>query len=257
VDADIVLKAKTIQARDAHLKLGHLTLKLEDSDFKIDKFEATYKQSKISGKLQIKQGSPTRVATNFLVQNFDLGAFLKEIGKSGQVRANLDIAAHLNGRGNSVQSLMAGLNGSIGVVMGEGFLTKYLDMLSAGLTKKVFQIWKPHKAVDQINCAVVQFDIKEGVAASRAFVFDTRAGLLTGEGKINLGTEKIYFLLVPKPQVSADKISLLTKGAEALSSLVVGPIGLLAPFVHLGANNAHPCNIQSVGQEGLPVPPAK
>ena len=274
VDADIVLKAKTIQARDAHLKLGHLTLKLEDSDFKIDKFEATYKQSKISGKLQIKQGSPTRVATNFLVQNFDLGAFLKEIGKSGQVRANLDIAAHLNGRGNSVQSLMAGLNGSIGVVMGEGFLTKYLDMLSAGLTKKVFQIWKPHKAVDQINCAVVQFDIKEGVAASRAFVFDTRAGLLTGEGKINLGTEKIYFLLVPKPehpevslltnlrvsgtvmnpQVSADKISLLTKGAEALSSLVIGPLGLLAPFVHLGALSAHPCNIESIGQLGLQSP---
>jgi uncharacterized protein involved in outer membrane biogenesis len=274
VDADIVLKAKTIQARDAHLKLGHLTLKLEDSDFKIDKFEATYKQSKISGKLQIKQGSPTRVATNFLVQNFDLGAFLKEIGKSGQVRANLDIAAHLNGRGNSVQSLMAGLNGSIGVVMGEGFLTKYLDMLSAGLTQKVFQIWKPHKAVDQINCAVVQFDIKEGVAASRAFVFDTRAGLLTGEGKINLGTEKIYFLLVPKPehpevslltnlrvsgtvmnpQVSADKISLLTKGAEALSSLVIGPLGLLAPFVHLGALSAHPCNIESIGQLGLQSP---
>ena len=166
---------------------------------------------------------------------------------------------------------------AIGVVMGEGFLTKYLDMLSAGLTQKVFQIWKPHKAVDQINCAVVQFDIKEGVAASRAFVFDTRAGLLTGEGKINLGTEKIDFLLVPKlkhpevslltnlrvsgtvmnPQVSADKISLLTEGAEALSSLEVGPIGLLAPFVHLGAHNAHPCNIQSVGQEALPAPPAK
>ena len=69
---------------------------------------------------------------------------------------------------------------AIGVVMGEGFLTKYLDMLSAGLTQKVFQIWKPHKAVDQINCAVVQFDIKEGVAASRAFVFDTRAHRFAG-----------------------------------------------------------------------------
>ena len=277
VDADIVLKAKKIQARDAHLKLGHLTLKLEDSDFKIDKFEATYKQSKISGKLQIKQGSSTRVATNFLVQNFDLGAFLKDTGKNDQVRANLDIAAHLNGRGVSVHSLMAGLNGSFGVVMGEGFLTKYLDMLSSGLTQKVFQIWKPHKAVDQINCAVVQFDIKEGVAVSRAFVFDTRAGLLTGEGEINLGTEKIDFLLVPKPenpevslltnlrvsgpvmnpQVSPDKISLLTEGATAISSLAVGPIGLLAPFVHLGARNAHPCNIQSAEQKGLPAPPAK
>ena len=44
---------------------------------------------------------------------------------------------------------------------------------------------------------------------------------------------------------------------DALSSLAVGPIGLLAPFVHLGAHNAHPCNIQSAGQSGLPAPPAK
>jgi hypothetical protein len=254
-----------------------MTLKLEDSDFKIDKFEATYKQTKISGKLQIKQGSPTRVATNFLVQNFDLGAFLKESGKSDQVRGNLDIAAHLNGSGDSVHSLMAGLNGSIGIVMGKGFLTKYLDMLSSGLTKKVFQIWTPHKSVDQINCAVVQFDIKKGVAASQAFVFDTRAGVLTGHGNINLGTEKIDFLLMPKPahpevslltnlrvsgtvmdpKVRPDKLSLLVKVAEGLGSLALGPLGLLAPFVHLGAHQAHPCNIQSIGQMGLQSPGTK
>jgi hypothetical protein len=277
VDADIVLKVKKIHAKDAHFKFGHVTLKLEDSDFKIDKFEATYKQTKISGKLQIKQGSPTRVATNFLVQNFDLGAFLKESGKSDQVRGNLDIAAHLNGSGDSVHSLMAGLNGSIGIVMGKGFLTKYLDMLSSGLTKKVFQIWTPHKSVDQINCAVVQFDIKKGVAASQAFVFDTRAGVLTGHGNINLGTEKIDFLLMPKPahpevslltnlrvsgtvmdpKVRPDKLSLLVKVAEGLGSLAIGPLGLLAPFVHLGAIQEHPCDIRSIGQLGLESPDTK
>jgi uncharacterized protein involved in outer membrane biogenesis len=245
-----------------------MTLKLEDSDFKIDKFEATYKQTKISGKLQIKQGSPTRVAMNFLVQNFDLGAFLKESGKSDQVQAIVDIAAHGKSKGDSVHSLMASLNGSIGAVMGQGYLTKYLDMLSSGLSAKVIPFWRPPKTVDQMKCAVVQFDIKKGVAASQAFVFDTRAGVLTGEGKINLGTEKIDFLLVPTPEgpelslltnlrvkgsimdpkVSPDKVALLTKGAEALSSLVVGPLALLAPFVHLGAHKAHPCDVKGIGK---------
>jgi uncharacterized protein involved in outer membrane biogenesis len=277
VDADIVLKAKKIHARDAHFNFGHMTLKLEDSDFKIDKFEATYKQTKITGKLQIKQGSPTRVATNFIVQNFDLGEFFKESGNSDQVRATIDIAAYGKSSGDSVSNLMANLEGSIGAVMGKGYLTRYLDMLSAGLSKKVVQIWKPHKSVDQIKCAVVQFDIKKGVAASRAFVFDTRAGVLTGEGKIDLGTEKIDFLLVPEPEspelslltnlrvkgvimdpkVSPDKVALLTKGAETLGSLVVGPLALLAPFVHLGAHEAHPCNIQSIGQLGLESPGTK
>jgi hypothetical protein len=46
----------------------------------------------------------------------------------------------------------------------------------------------------------------------------------------------------------------LEKGASALSSLVVGPLGLLTPFVHLSAFKAHPCEIQSIGQLGLQSP---
>jgi uncharacterized protein involved in outer membrane biogenesis len=277
VDADLLLKARNIHAKDARLDFGHLTLKLEDHDFSIDKFEATYKETKVSGNLQIKAGATSQVAVTFLIQNFNLGDFLKETRKSDQVRAIVDIAAHGKSKGNSVHSLMANLDGAIGAVMGEGYLTKYLDLLSIGLSEKVVHFWKPPKTVDQIKCAVVQFDIKEGVAASQAFVFDTQAGILTGEGKINLGTEKINFLLVPKPahpslslttklrvsgtvmetKVRPDALSLLTKGAEALSTLVVGPLALLAPFAHLGANKSHPCDVQSIGQLGLNTPAKK
>mgnify|MGYP001819302964 CR=1 FL=1 len=194
-----------------------------------------------------------------------------------QVRATVDIAAHLDSSGNSVHSLMANLNGAIGAVMGQGFLTKYLNMLSVNLTPKLINFWGSHKKAEQIKCAVVQFDIKNGVAAGQAFVFNTRAGILTGEGEINLDNEQIHFLLVPKPthpslsfstnlrvsgaimdpKVSPDKAALLTKGAELLSTLAVGPLGLLAPFVHPGALNEHPCDIQSIGQLGLQSPAAK
>jgi uncharacterized protein involved in outer membrane biogenesis len=277
VDAEIVLKAKNIHAKDVRLEFGHLALKLENHDFSIDKLEATYKETKISGNLQIKAGTLPQVVTHFLVQGFNLGDFLKETGKNDQIRAVIDIAAHGDSRGNSVHSLMANLDGAIGAVMGEGYLTKYLNFLSSGLTQKVFQIWKPHKAVDQIKCAVVRFDIKEGVAASQAFVFDTQAGVLTGKGEINLGTEKINFLLIPKPahpdlsiltnlrvsgsvidpHVSVAKASALTQSVKALSALAVGPLGLLAPFVHLGANKSHPCEVSSIGQLGLNNPAKK
>ena len=155
------------------------------------------------------------------------------------------------------------------------FDDSYLDMLSVDLSSKIFDLWGSPKDVKQIQCAVVQFDIKSGVAASQAFVFNTRAGILEGEGEINLGTEKIDFLLVPTPRdpgllefgtnlrvggtilaakVSPDKLSVLKKGALGLSSLVIGPLGLLAPFVHLGVHNPHPCNIESIGQLGLQSP---
>jgi len=268
VDVDILMKARNIHAKDARLEFGHLTLKLQDGDFSIDRLEATYRQTKISGNLHINSSSPPQVATNFIVQGFDLGELLKETGVSDQVRANLDIAAHLKSRGDSVHSLMANLDGSIGAVMGEGYLTRYLDLLSVGLTSKVIHFWGKHKKGGEIRCAVVQFDVNSGTATSKAFVFDTEAGVLTGEGDINLGTEQVNFLLVPKPKnlglsfstklrvsglvmdprVRPDTLSLLSKGARALSALVVGPLGLLAPFVNLGAYKAHPCNVHDVGK---------
>jgi hypothetical protein len=55
-------------------------------------------------------------------------------------------------------------------------------------------------------------------------------------------------------KVNPDKLALLAKGARALSSLAIGPVGLLAPFVSLGAHEKHPCDIQSIGQLGLKSP---
>jgi len=271
VDADIQIRARNIHARDARFEFGQLVLNLENGDFSIDKLEAAYKKTKISGHLAIRDEAPPRIALDFLVQGFNLGEFLKETGKSDKVQAVVDIAAHGESRGASLRGLVTHLNGSIGAVMGKGYLSHYLDMLSVNLSQKVLSLWdwvrRHREKADQINCAVVQFDIQEGVATSQAFVFDSQLAVLTGEGVINLGTEQIDFLLVQNtqdpsfglspnlrvrgawsdPVVSPDKLSLLTQGSWALSSLAIGPLGLLAPFVHLGAHKAHPCDVPGIG----------
>ncbi len=268
VDADVSLKAKNVRARDANFEFGSLVLTLENGDLNVDDLQANYKQTRISGNFHLYSDSPPRVAAKFLVQDFDLGGLLRELRISQEVRSHLDIAVDVNSRGGSPHDLMAALNGSVGAVMGKGYLTRYLDLLSVGLSRKVVQFWGKHKKGGEIRCAVVQFDVKNGIATSRAFVFDTEAGVLAGEGDINLDTEQVNFLLVPEPRhislnfwtklrvsgpmmdprVRPDTVSLLTKGARALSALVIGPLGLLAPFVSLGAHKAHPCNIHGIGK---------
>jgi uncharacterized protein involved in outer membrane biogenesis len=269
VDADVRLNAKNVRARDANFELGRLILTLENGDLKVDTLQANYKQTRISGNFHLYPESPPRVAAKFLVQDFDLGGLLRELRINDEVRSHLDIAIDAKSRGRSMHDLMAGLDGSVGAVMGQGYLTHYLDLLSVGLTRKVIHFWGSHKKGGEIKCAVVQFDIKNGIADSRAFVFDTEAGVLTGEGDINLDTENVNFLLVPKPRypsimnfwtklrvsgpimdpkVRPDTVSLLSKGAKALSALVIGPLGLLAPFVNLGAHKAHPCNVHGIGK---------
>jgi hypothetical protein len=42
-----------------------------------------------------------------------------------------------------------------------------------------------------------------------------------------------------------------------LSALALGPIGLLAPFIKLGAHNKHPCEVKHLGELGLSAPAEK
>ena len=278
VDADIDVKAQNIHAMDARLTFGRMILKLDNGAFSIDKFEAKYKGADISGTFERLPVSPSRLTCRFLVQQFDLGGFLKETGVDDQVQAVVDFAADLNSRGNSAHSLVANLDGSMGAVMGKGYLSQYFNLISVDLSKEIFKIWKPRTKASQIKCAVVQFDITDGLAVSQAFVFNSQDAVLTGKGEVNLDTEKINFLLVPKPKhpgvmefstnlrvsgtlmdpkVKPDNFGLLAKGARALSALAIGPIGLLAPFVSLGAMNRHPCRVEGLEDLGLESPDAK
>ena len=266
LDADIVLKARNIHARDARFKLGHVTLKLDDARLDVDTLEATYLESKLSGNFHLDSRSESHLSTEFLVQNLDVGNCLKEMGVSDQLQGNVDIAVNIESKGNSVHALMANLNGKVGAVMGKGYMPRFLDLLAMNLSQRVNSFWGKHKEAGHIKCAVVDFDIKSGVATSEAFVFDTKLAILGGEGDINLGTEQVNFLLVPKPKrpslvslatnlrvsgsmadpkVRPDTVSLLTTGAKFLSVLAIGPLGLLVPFVNLGANQKHPCDILS------------
>jgi uncharacterized protein involved in outer membrane biogenesis len=269
VDADILLNARRIQVREAGLEFGRLALTVDDSELGIDTVEAVYKGAKISGYAHFYPGSPPTIATKFLVQNFDLGGFLKETGASDEVEGHLDIAADVKSRGGSVHTLMAHLDGTAGAVMGKGYLSKYLDLLGMDLSRKVIPFWGSNREAGRVNCGVIQFDIKNGLATSQAFVFDTELTVLSGEGDINLGTEQVNFLLSPQPKdpslfslatklrvggtiqdptVRPDMLALAKKGVKFLSALAIGPVGLLAPFVNLGAHQKHPCDIGSIGK---------
>jgi len=264
VDVDIAFNARNIKARDAALEFGKLALQLDAGDLKVEQLEATYRGTKVSANLNLAAGTPATVATRFLVQGFDLGRFLRETHLSQDVEAQVDLAADLKSQGGSPHSLVANLDGTIGAVIGKGYVPRFLDLLAQDLSRRVISIWGRHEKSGQLNCGVIQFTSKQGIATSDAFLFDTQLAVLKGDGEINLATEQLDFILSPKPKdrslislatklrvdgsvldprVRPDMTSVATKGVKALSSLVLGPAGLLLPFMNAGARDQHPCDV--------------
>ncbi|MGB5728299.1 MAG: AsmA-like C-terminal region-containing protein, partial [Thiogranum sp.] len=264
VDADIAFNARNLKARDAALEFGQLALRLDAGDLRVDTLEATYEGAKVSASLNVTTGSPADVAVRFLVQGFDLGRFLKETHVWHDVEGRVDLAADLKSRGNSLHHLMVNLDGTTGAVIGKGYVPRFLDLLAQDLSRRVITIWGHHKKAGQLNCGVIQFTNKQGIATSDAFLFNTQLAILKGDGEINLATEQLDFVLSPKPKDSSlfslatklrvdgsildprvrpNMTSVATKGVKALSSLVLGPAGLLVPFMKAGARHQHPCDV--------------
>ena len=157
VDADIELNAKRMKARDAELKLDKLALRLDTGELRINTLEATYKETRISASLNIKTGTPAHVAAKILVQDFDLGSFLKETNKIHEVEGHADFAVDLRSQGDSPHSLMAALDGTTGAVIGKGRVPHILDLLAKDLTSKVLPFWGNPKHAGELDCGVIEF----------------------------------------------------------------------------------------------------
>lgn len=140
LDADIAFNARNIKARDAALEIGQLALRLDAGDLSVEKLEATYRGTKISANLNLTAANPSKVSIRFLVQNFDLGRFLKETHTSQDIEGQVDLAADLKSQGNSLHGLMANLDGTTGAVIGKGYVPRYLDLLAEDLSSRVIPI---------------------------------------------------------------------------------------------------------------------
>jgi uncharacterized protein involved in outer membrane biogenesis len=205
VDADIELNAKQLlltllflSDTNAHMVLenGHLTLK---------PLKLIINGGTLDGHLDLQvQGKAAQIATALRVDQYKLGSMIKKLGISDSLHGNVDMKLDLQGRGNSIAELMAGLNGKTMVVMGEGGINQNaVKLLGSDLSSGLLQLLNPLKKEEKytkINCFAGGFDIKNGLAQSNALVLDTNQVRALGYGKIDLKTEEIDLSLKPIPQ---------------------------------------------------------
>ncbi|MCP3954462.1 MAG: AsmA-like C-terminal region-containing protein, partial [Desulfobacterales bacterium] len=170
-----------------------------------------------SGKLQasaslreMKKKMVLRAALE--IANLNAEHMLKELDISNALEGKFDISAALAGRGASVAELMAGANGHLSVIMGNGrFHNRLLAVVGGDLQAGLFKLLAPgdhSKKLTEINCLVTRFDITDGIAAARVLVLDTPSLSALGKGNINLKSEKLDISLdpIPKKGVGTDSV---------------------------------------------------
>ncbi|MBL4721483.1 MAG: AsmA family protein [Alphaproteobacteria bacterium] len=262
VDADIGLTITKLLAGiaidDVQVKLG-----LQNGDLKISTLKAIIANGVVDGNIRLNAAKATPALTVKVgVKGFDAGKMLADLAVTDLLEGAFNAEIDVRGAGDSVASILAGMNGHTAIVMESGKMkSDALDTFIGGPTKFLTElVTGERKEYTVINCAISRIDIKNGLATHKALLFDTDFATISGSGSINLATEALDMKIDPQPKsatinaavpvliggtlanpsYSVDKLAAAQKIGGIVGALVFPPAAILS-LGELGTGDANPC----------------
>tara|TARA_B100000315_G_scaffold251296_1_gene285827 strand:+ start:6354 stop:9359 length:3006 start_codon:yes stop_codon:yes gene_type:complete len=265
VNAKVKISKGRILSDGLELKDLVLDMNLKDGNLAVRPLMGSIAGTNFSADISLntRQSKMAVVKTKMDIKKIDIARLLKDMKVTDLLSSGkLHLKADLDGRGDSLQTLMAGLNGNISLVMDEGKIeNKYVDFIASDLVKLIVP-GAMKKEYTMVNCFVSRFDIKNGLAENTGFLFDTDNITVAGDGNIDLSTEKLNLGLNPKPKhaslvsiaiplnirgtlaepsIKPDTASVAKKVAGGILGSVINPVGILVPLVSKGTSDENPC----------------
>jgi AsmA protein len=205
VDADVRIKAGTIR-RPKQLPLENLSARIQMKDrvLTLNPLEFGIAGGKLAGPITLDGSKDTiRAELKMRVQKLQLSQLFPTLKENKTSVGDIGGLVELSGTGNSVARMLASANGNIGVFIDGGEISRFMmELVALDLWDAARVKLKGDEQV-RIRCAIADFGVKNGVANSNAFVFDTSVVLVEGGGTINLKNEQMDLKLNPKPKDSS------------------------------------------------------
>jgi uncharacterized protein involved in outer membrane biogenesis len=274
LDADLKFREKQILLPTLALDDVILHVLLKGGNLEIKPFKFTIGGGKADVRFAVRsQDKPVTLAANLNINQLEIGPMLDKLGYERSVEGNMDADINLDGSGDSVAALMAGLNGNTRIVMSNGHTaSKHLELLEKWLGTGILRMLNPFEERRQytpINCFVNKIEIRDGLADLQ-LLLDTDRTSIFGAGDVNLKTEGLNLGIKPTPRKSALPTGIsfsltelsqpfrlggtlanpslaIDPGRTALvigkmaGALALGPIGVAAFFADVSVGKKDPC----------------
>jgi hypothetical protein len=187
--------------------------------------------------------------------------------------------ALIDGRGDSVRSVMADANGKlIGVIPNGEIRSAFAELTGVDVAEGVGLLFKKPDEKAAIRCGVAQFDVEDGTAHTQNLVLDTQNVLITGGGQVDLGDEKLDLKIqghpkklrlvrlrspikveghLLKPKFALEGGHLVKQGGvAAILGTVLTPLAAVFAFVDPGLAKDQNCAQLIQAYEGKSIPGA-
>ena len=236
----------------------HATVELNQGSLALDPMLIAREGAKLDGHCRLERDAGNRFDADLSVEGVNLAKMMADLGFEEPYEGTLDLDVDLEGAGDSVAEVMAGLSGRLSVFVSEARIPNVNLMLR--MTDLLFgQLpWADKTEELVVECAISHLEAKDGKVEVQTLYLDGTQMRLLGGGTVDLATEELDLRLAPRPvgaQILAHNVDLLVRGSllepdgsttgasKAVARtygryLVLGPAGLLVPT---GGSKKHPC----------------
>lgn len=284
MDADIRFKGKSFRGRYTPLDDVEMHARLQDGVLTAKPLNFGLASGDVVSTLTIDARQKLLNAEgDFQFKRINLGQLFPKSEMAKRSTGLVGGRAVLKGEGNSFADLLASSDGTFGLAMGGGRVSNMLlEVVGLDAAEVVRFLFAGDKTV-QLNCAVADFSVQDGIMQTRSVVVDTSDTNINVDGTINLRDETLDLTLHPLPKdysplslrsplhvkgnfknptVRPDKDLALKGGIAAILGAIAGPLAALLPLLESGPGDDADCSALVAAAERhakmkAPTPPAQ
>lgn len=266
-DADVRYTVRRLRAESVPVSNIDLTLALDNSLLTLSPLTFEMARGHVASDIKINARTPL-VHTDYDIRlaPTPMGVLLAgygvdESGTSGTVKGRLQ----LSGDGDTVHKSLSTASGRIAFIIPAGsFWTRNVQLSELDLGTFVYKMFQGKlKEPVRINCGLVAFTVRRGIAAADPILIDTRKNVILGRGGFSFRNESLdlafradgkKFSLISgqspvglngyfaKPGINVVSPQLLTRAGVGLGlTLVATPLAGVLAFVDVGDAKSAAC----------------
>jgi len=266
MDADVTFAGKRI-VHSTQLPFNDLSahVMLEDGLLRLEPLRFGVAGGNLASKIRLDGRSvPLQGRAQLTARGFKLKQLFPSFAPMQTSFGELNGDADISGRGNSVAALLGTANGDLRMLINDGAISRSL-MEIAGLNVGNYVVGKLFGDEDvKINCAAADVGLKDGLATTRLFIFDTENAIIYINGTANFASEQLDLKITPeskglrlfslrsplyvrgpfaKPNAGVQALPLALRGAGMVAlGVVAGPAaGLLALIAPSSGDDPNQC----------------
>jgi uncharacterized protein involved in outer membrane biogenesis len=269
------MKALPVTQLKVHVQLASGALKLDPLDLGMAGGRAT-------GRIHVNSAStPATALVQLDGRSLQINQLFPSVQRMQASFGSLNARVDLQGRGDSIATLLASSSGSMGLLTGRGTFSNILLEFLGLDGGEVIRLFVRGDHPVQLRCAAAAFEVKQGALDSKTLLLDTSDTVVHGTGGASFADESIDLVLRPEPKdmsilslrsplhiggtfaqpkVRPEGGALAGRAALALGLAAINPLLALAATIETGPGKDADCaqslkDASVVAKTGSPTKP--